>query len=67
MTRQDLITEAFNKLNSFKRHRAKENIANKEKNRDRADYHKLRAYQDIDELELALRAIQRENYQETNK
>lgn len=63
-TRQDLIKEAFNQLNDYKRHRAKTNIARaKEKNEDKAQYHELRQYKAIDELELALRAIQREHYQ----
>jgi hypothetical protein len=61
-TRQDLIKEAFNQLNSYKRHRAKTGIARKEKNEDKAQYHELRQYRAIDELELALRAIQREHF-----
>lgn len=55
MTKEDLISEAFYAINSFKRHRALVDI----KTNDR-HYNELQMYKQIDKLELSLRAIQKE-------
>lgn len=52
MTKQDLIQEAFEYANSFKRHRALAEIKKEDKN-----YHQLQMYKMFDNLELTLRAI----------
>jgi hypothetical protein len=59
MSNQELITQCFYYLNSFKRHRALENIKNHARDRDAAVFHKLKQYEFIDSLELGLRAIQK--------
>lgn len=59
MTNQELMSKAFYYINSFKRHRALENIARFDNNREKVQYHSLKQYQFIDNLELALRAIQK--------
>jgi hypothetical protein len=57
VTRAELITECFAGLNNFKRHRTlietKQNTADKQ-------YHELQMFKMIDKIELALRAINRE-------
>lgn len=60
MTKQDLIKEAFNSINAFKRHRVKMNIDKANNRHQDVQYHELKQYQYIDNLELALRAIQKE-------
>jgi hypothetical protein len=55
MTKEDLITEAFGYLNSFKRHRALFEI----KPHDKA-YHELQMYKMVDRLELSMRAIKKD-------
>lgn len=57
-SQMDLIKIAFKNLNAFKRVRALENIEKGNKDYNKAQYYKLRQYELIDELELALRAIQ---------
>jgi flavoprotein len=57
MTKEDLISEAFGALNSFKRHRALKEI--KPLTSDR-QYHELQMFKMFDKLELSLRAIQKE-------
>lgn len=57
MTKEDLFTEAFGYLNSFKRHRALSEIKPQDKR-----YHELQQYKMIDRLELSLRALKKENY-----
>lgn len=59
MTNQELISQCFYYLNSFKRHRALENIKRLEGDRDGANFHELKQYQFIDSLELGLRAVQK--------
>lgn len=59
VTQQELIQKTFFYLNSYKRHRALAEIKRQEKNYDKANYHQLKQYQFIDQLELALRAIQK--------
>jgi hypothetical protein len=59
MTQMDLIGLCFQYLNSFKRHRALEQVKRKEGQHDQANYHELQQYKMIDQLELALRAIQK--------
>lgn len=59
MTQQELITQCFYYLNSFKRHRALEQIKKNEGSHDQTQYHVLKQYQFIDALELGLRAIQK--------
>ena len=55
MTKEDLITEAFGALNSFKRHRALADIKPSDKS-----YHTIQMYKMVDKLELSLRAINKE-------
>jgi hypothetical protein len=55
MTKEDLITEAFGALNSFKRHRALVDIKPQDK-----QYHTIQMYKMFDKLELSLRAINKE-------
>ena len=59
MGNQELIKKCFYYLNSFKRHRALEQIARFEGDRDQANFHGLKQYQFIDSLELGMRAIQK--------
>lgn len=59
------IQEAFNALNSFKRHRAL-----KEDRKIDIQYHDLQMYKMIDKLELSLRAINkmiRENFNDSEQ
>lgn len=56
MTKQDLIREAFKKIDTFKRHRALYDIESFEKR----SFHELQMYKMIDQLELSLRAINKE-------
>jgi hypothetical protein len=53
MTKADLIHEAFGHINTFKRHRALKDIEGYNKK----DFHELQMYKKIDQLELALRAL----------
>jgi hypothetical protein len=55
MTQQDLVQEGFTYLNSFKRHRALAEIKQNDRN-----YHTLQMYKMIDNIELTLRAINKE-------
>lgn len=57
MSEQDLIQEAFYLINAFKRHRALEQIERRKGGE--YQYHQLKQYQTLDELELSLRAIQK--------
>jgi hypothetical protein len=59
VSEQELITQCFYYLNSFKRHRALQQIKALEGNRTEAQYHELKQYQFMDSLELGLRAIQK--------
>lgn len=59
MTQSELFKQAFYYLNSFKRHRALAKISHQEGNRERRQYNELKAYEFIDSLELALRALQK--------
>ena len=59
VTNQELVSKAFYYLNSYKRHRALEQINRLDGKRDIANFHQLKQYQFIDSLELALRAIQK--------
>jgi len=54
---------AFYHINSYKRHRALFNIekAKPDANREQLQYHELKMYQFIDNLELSLRALQRDH------
>lgn len=61
MTREDLIKEAFNHLNAFKRSRALEQVEREKMNHDKAMQHRLHQFENVDKLELTLRAIQK-NY-----
>lgn len=56
----ELIQQAFYYLNTYKRHRALEQVEIQNNNRDQVTYHCLKQYQMIDALELALRAIQKD-------
>jgi hypothetical protein len=55
MGKEELITEAFGYLNSFKRHRSLFEIKPHDKM-----YHELQMYKMVDKLELAMRAIKKE-------
>lgn len=59
LTQQELISKCFYYLNSFKRHRALEEISKHEGKYDQVNYNKLKQYQFIDQLELGLRALQK--------
>lgn len=56
----ELTTMAFGYINSFKRHRALAESCRNEGDTSKAIYHELKQYKEIDGLELALRAIQKE-------
>jgi len=60
MTTPDLMKEAFDNLNGFKRSRALEQVEREKGHINNASGHKLRQYEYIDKLELSLRAIQKE-------
>ena len=62
MTKQDLFKSAFDALNSFKRNRALEEISRTDGDNAKGNLHALYQYKDIDRLELALRALQRDSY-----
>lgn len=57
MSTKDLIAEAFTLINSFKRHRALQDI---KPTKEDKQFHELQMYKKIDELELSLRAIQKD-------
>lgn len=59
ITQSDLFKEAFYYVNSFKRHRALATIAKQKGDRDKQNYHSLKQYEFFDQLELALRALQK--------
>lgn len=67
MTNIDLIQQCFYALNSFKRHRALEQIKKDEGKSLDAQYHELKQYQLVDNLELGLRALQRALYEDKNR
>ena len=54
----DLIGICFKNINAYKRHRALAESARRDGDMDKAIYHELKQYKNIDGLELALRAIQ---------
>lgn len=54
----ELVKEGFAAINSFKRSRALAEIARHEGETDKAIFHELRQYKNIDQLELCLRVIQ---------
>lgn len=56
MDKHELIQQAFNAINNFKRHRALMEI----KLYQEKPYHELQMYKMIDQLELALRAINKD-------
>lgn len=60
MSDLELIQQAFYYLNTYKRHRALEQVEIQNNNREQINYHCLKQYQMIDALELALRAIQKD-------
>jgi hypothetical protein len=57
ITKEELMQEAFNNLNAFKRSRALEQVERDRGNHDKASKHKLQQYECIDKLELSLRGI----------
>jgi uncharacterized protein YnzC (UPF0291/DUF896 family) len=59
MTQEDLLSQCFYYLNSFKRHRALEQIKKLDGKNQDVQYHQLKQYQFLDSLELGLRAIQK--------
>lgn len=56
MTTQDLIQQAFRSIDTFKRHRSLKELEGYEKR----DFHEVRMYRMIDQLELSLRAISKD-------
>lgn len=66
-TNIDLISQCFYSLNSYKRHRALALIKKEEGKSLDAQYHELKQYQLIDNLELGMRALQRALYEDKNK
>lgn len=56
MTTQDLIQQAFRSIDTFKRHRSLKEL----ESYDKRDFHELRMYKMIDQLELSLRAINKD-------
>lgn len=62
MTQIELIKQAFGYLNNFKRARALEQVKREEGKFEDVNYQKLQQYMMIDQLELAMRAIQKNNY-----
>jgi hypothetical protein len=67
MTNLELVQQCFYHLNTFKRHRALANIKRNEGEHDKANFHELKEYQFLDNLELGLRAIQKSLYDEQRK
>lgn len=61
MSKAELVQQAFNALNNFKRHRALAELYPSER-----QLHELQMYKMIDHLELALRAINKEVREELN-
>jgi hypothetical protein len=63
MTLEENFSNAFYHINSFKRHRALYNMERAKANADKEvlQYHELKMYQFLDNLELALRALQKEH------
>lgn len=61
MSKAELVQQAFNALNNFKRHRALAELYPNEK-----QFHELQMYKMIDHLELALRAINKDIREEFN-
>lgn len=59
MTEQNLLSECFYYINSFKRHRVLENVRRQSGDIPKANYHRLKQFELIDALELALRAVQK--------
>lgn len=62
MTKADLIHKAFGFINNFKRHRALREIEDYSKR----EHHELQMYKQIDQLELTLRALNKEIRQEAD-
>lgn len=60
---EENFNNAFYHINSFKRHRAFHNMerAKPNANKELLQYHELKMYQFLDNLELTLRALQKEN------
>lgn len=58
-SQQDLINLAFRALNAYKRHKTLQQINQRERTWDKANYHGVKAHETFLELELALRAIQK--------
>lgn len=63
VTPEENFKNAFYYINSFKRHRAQYNIerASSVANKEQLQFHELKMYQFIDNLELAMRALQKDN------
>lgn len=59
MSQQDLISKAFYYWNSMKRHRALAEIKRIEGTQEEVNYHTVKMYQFSEQMELALRAIQK--------
>lgn len=58
-TNLELCREAFSAVNSFKRSRCLTQKYRKEGDELNAQYHELKMYKEFDRLELAIRAIQK--------
>ncbi|WP_033829038.1 hypothetical protein [Bacillus andreraoultii] len=58
-TNLELCREAFQAINSFKRSRCLTQQYRKEGDELKSQYHELKMYKEFDRLELALRAIQK--------
>lgn len=60
---ENMFKNAFYHLNSFKRHRSLYNMERSKHSseQEKLNYHELKMYQFVDNLELALRALQKEN------
>lgn len=68
MTMEEQIKQAFRHLNAFKRFRAlTETAREKQKSMQEIERLELQAYKSIDQLELQLRGIQRENREITEE
>lgn len=53
--RKDLVQDCFKAVNNFKRHRAMADSKPQER-----DYHELKMYKQIDQLELCLRGLNKD-------
>ena len=62
MSNADLIQQCFYHINTFKRHRALTQIKRLENQHNEANFHELKAYQSLDNLELGLRALKKAIY-----